>query len=130
MSQDSFAIMRILSWKKSVFAKCVIMILGTVVTTTAVSSYLATTTMRDLGYEHLAELSRITTDSVAVNSGGAVRFGKVDNVVGQLTEIQTLSNDQMSNAFVLDADLGVLAAVSDSSTLGQEQRGVAQAALT
>lgn len=110
-----------LSWQKSLFAKCFFLIVATAIITTAVASYLATASTIELGHNALADKAELSTNSIASQSGPALRFGKLETIVAQLTDVQDLSGHQMLGALVLNANLETQAELTGDTVLVLEQ---------
>lgn len=116
MTQANTSPLRLLSFRKSLFAKCLALIFVTAAVTGVMTSMLGTQTTRALAYEALANQARLTTDGVAANSGGALRFGKTETIVTQLDDLVALSDNQFMNYAVFDADGSVLITMADAAT--------------
>lgn len=121
MAGQSYSLSTLLSWRKSLFAKCLFLILTTSVITTAIFSYLATSSAVELGHGALADQAELSTKSIAAQSGPALRFGKLDTVVAQLTDLKELSKDQMAGALVYNAEAETLSELTGGDVLNTEQ---------
>lgn len=131
MSQPSASRMRGLSLRRSLFAQCLTLIVVTAVVIAMVTSILGVRTAGQISQETVAAMARISTQNVAANSGGALRFGKLDTVEAELTALSELSDTLLSHFFVFNAEAQELKAdTAATSDISATHQTLAQAVLS
>lgn len=103
----------------SIFGKCLVLIAAVTAIVAAVISYGAHLTLREVSLDGLRRLALVSTQGVAGEVGGAIRFSKQAIIQESLDRLIARSGDTIATALVLDASGAVVmqAGSADEATV-------------
>lgn len=120
----------IVSWTKSIYARCILITTTVTLITVAVLSYQNARTSAEIARDGVETLAETATSNTAGRLGSAIRFGNADELVNQMTDLIAASDGLAEAGLILSSEGEVLAQVGNDSGTNSRLFTTAQSALT